>query len=73
MRKQKTYAKLTSQETESFKQAIENATTKSEIYDIAGKLNNHPYHWNQDHVSFLAILDLNESKASCRWLLSMIS
>jgi hypothetical protein len=73
MRKQKTFTKLTPQETETFKQEIENATTKMELYGIAGKLNNHPYHVNQDHVTFMGFMDIQESKGHCSRLLELVS
>lgn len=38
------------------------ATTKQELYELAGVLNNRPEHINQDKVTCLGFLDFQEGK-----------
>ena len=38
------------------------ASNKQDLYEIAGQLNNRPEHVNVDKVTFMAFLDLEESR-----------
>ena len=45
------------------------ATSKTDLYNIAGELNNRPEHIHTDKVTFMAFLDLDEAR---QYVLKMI-
>ena len=48
---------------------VNNAQTKMDLYDVAGKLNNFPEHITQDKVTIMAFMDFADAK---KYVLALI-
>ncbi len=54
------------------REQILKATTKMELYKLAGSMNNHPKHVNTDKVTCMSFMDLEEARRHTLQMLNEI-